>query len=162
MKNTRLQKPTYIQAISSNKPSITWRELENSPNDYRIEPIINILYDLNENIKNKIKKLARLVLKTLYGSYIDFNIIEIAEFSINKELLREDFDSKENKNRKEWFFDTYNKRKRYFIRKIWFSQMRTEKRHIFFFDWFDKYYIKDLEEANLEIQETMIKRITES
>ena len=60
------------------------RELENNPNDYRIEPIIDILYDLNRNIKIKIKKLARLVLKTSCGSYIDSNIIKIAKFSINK------------------------------------------------------------------------------
>ena len=54
------------------------------------------------------------------------------------------------------------KKKRDFIREIWFSQMRTKERHIFFFDWFDRYYINGFEEASPRIQETMIKRMTES
>ena len=37
--------------------------------------------------------------------------------------------------------------------------MRTEERHIFFFDRFDKYYIQDLKGASPEIQKTVIKRM---
>ena len=49
---------------------------------------------------------------------IDSKIIEKAEFPINKELLKEDFDSNKKKDRKEWFLDTYNKKKRKFIKEI--------------------------------------------
>ena len=72
------------------KSSITLRKLENSSKEYSIEPIIDISHDLDEKLKIKTKKIARLVLETPYSSYIDSNIIEVAEFSINKELLRED------------------------------------------------------------------------
>ena len=159
LNNTRLQKPAFCPTISSNQSSITWREIENNTKDYSVEPTIDISYDLNEKIKIKIKKLARLVLNTPYGSYINSKIIEVAEFLIDKELLREDFDSDKNKDRNEWFLDSYSKREGEFIRKIWFSQMRTEERHILFFDWFDKYYIQGLEEASPEIQKTIIKRM---
>ena len=98
-------------------------------------------------------------MKTPFGSYTDSKIIEIAEFLIDKKLLREDFDSDKNKDRKEWFLNTYNKGEREFIREVWFSQMKTEERYIFFFDWFDKYYIQGLEKASPRIQETVIKRM---
>ena len=99
---------------SKGKSSVTLRELKNNSKDYNIELIIDISYDLDGKLKIKTKKLARLVLETLYGSYIHSNIIEIVEFHINKELLREDFDSDKNKDRKS---GSYNKRKRDFIRK---------------------------------------------
>ena len=53
LKDTRLQKNFYFQTRSSNKPSVTLREIKNCLKDYSIEPSIDISYDLEGKIKIK-------------------------------------------------------------------------------------------------------------
>ena len=69
---------------------------------------------------------------------------EEEEFQINEELLRKDFNSEENKIKKEWFFKTFDQGERSAVRTQWYDQRKELKRNINFFEWYETYYVKTL------------------
>ena len=99
---------------------------------------------------------------------MDFTInailFEEEEFEINKDLLRKDFNSEENKNKKEWFFKTYDSDERAAIRTQWYNQMKELRKNICFFDRYKTYYVETLkfmlEHLPIEDHLTVIKKLT--
>ena len=59
------------------------------------------------------------------------------EFEINKDLLRKDFYSEVNKERKEWFFSTVLKDIRTLYQEEFYEYLRQEKKNIKFWIWFE-------------------------
>ena len=92
--------------------------------------------------RNDILQPTGITLATYNDNYepskSDFTInailFEEEEFEINKDLLRKDFNSEENKNKKEWFFKTYDSDERAAIRTQWYNQMKELRKNICFFD----------------------------
>ncbi|WKA03382.1 hypothetical protein VitviT2T_021494 [Vitis vinifera] len=58
-------------------------------------------------------------------------------FEINKELLRKDFYSEVNKEKKDWFFRTIPKVFRTILQEEFYSYLRQEKKNIKFWIWFE-------------------------
>ena len=67
------------------------------------------------------------------------NIISLSDedFEINKDLLRKDFYSKVNKQRKDWFFSTVPKDIRTLYQEEFYAYLRQEKKNIKFWIWFE-------------------------
>ena len=67
------------------------------------------------------------------------NIISLSDedFEINKDLLRKDFYSEVNKQRKDWFFSTVPKVIRTLYQEEFYAYLRQEKKNIKFWIWFE-------------------------
>ena len=59
------------------------------------------------------------------------------DFEINKDLLRNDFYSEANKERKDWFFSTVPKDIRTLYQEEFYAYLRQEKKNIKFWIWFE-------------------------
>ena len=67
------------------------------------------------------------------------NIISLSDedFDINKDLLRKEFYSEVNEQRKDWFFSTVPKDIRTLYQEEFYAYLRREKKNIKFWIWFE-------------------------
>ncbi|KAK9741649.1 hypothetical protein RND81_03G119500 [Saponaria officinalis] len=86
------------------------------------------------------------------------------EFEINKEYLRNDFNSSQNTDKRNWFL-SFEKEIKDEIRDIWYKDMRKFKVNIPFFLWFDLYcqkidIINPFSYSSIQVQSKLTKNWT--
>lgn len=73
-------------------------------------------------------------------SYLDPEICTITQdFEIDKKLLKEEFYSNKNKEKRQEFFKTYSKEQRNKIQEEYYSFLNQLKTQICFFDWYENF-----------------------
>ena len=73
----------------------------------------------------------------IYSQMINTISLSDEDFEINKDLLRNDFYSEANKERKDWFFSTVPKDIRTLYQEEFYAYLRREKKNIKFWIWFE-------------------------
>ena len=73
----------------------------------------------------------------MYSHMINTISLDDENFEINKDLLRKDFYSEVNKERKDWFFNTVPKVIRTIYQEELYTYLRQEKKNIKFWIWFE-------------------------
>ncbi|KAK9697928.1 hypothetical protein RND81_08G070300 [Saponaria officinalis] len=86
------------------------------------------------------------------------------EFEIDKEYLRNDFNSSQNSDKRKWFL-SFEKEIKDEIRDIWYKDMRNFKINIPFFLWFDLYcqkidIINPFSYSSIQVQSKLTKNWT--
>ena len=77
------------------------------------------------------------VMSPTYSQMINTISLSDEDFEINKDLLRKDFYSEVNKQRKDWFFSTVPKVIRTLYQEEFYAYLRQEKKNIKFWIWFE-------------------------
>ena len=72
-----------------------------------------------------------------YSQMINTIRFDDEDFEINKDILRKDFYSEANKERKDWFFSTVPKDIRTLYQEGFYGYLRQEKKNIKFWIWFE-------------------------
>lgn len=106
--STQIPKPVYVQ---------NFQRQPKSPSEHS-EPVSPDFSAVTENLMAN-----------------ELNVLE-EEFVVNKQFLRNDFYSKENSEKRIWFFNTFPETKQQ-IQKEYYDFIIQNKIHIFFFDWFE-------------------------
>ncbi|KAK9724328.1 hypothetical protein RND81_05G064500 [Saponaria officinalis] len=88
----------------------------------------------------------------------------IEEFEIDKEYLRNNFNSSQNSDKRKWFL-SFEKEIKDEIRDIWYKDMRNFKINIPFFLWFDLYcqkidIINPFSHSSIQVQSKLTKNWT--
>ena len=86
-------------------------------------------------------KIPKQKIETIYQienfdfeTSLSINVISTL-FEINKEYLRQNFNSIENKVKREWFLSHFDLNAQAFIRQQWYSFMERHQVNIPFFNW---------------------------
>ena len=77
------------------------------------------------------------VMSPTYSQMINTISLNDEDFEINKDLLKNDFYSEANKERKDWFFSTVPKDIRTLYQEEFYVYLRQEKKNIKFWIWFE-------------------------
>ncbi|KAK2370424.1 hypothetical protein QL285_083475 [Trifolium repens] len=71
------------------------------------------------------------------------NIIELdEEFEIDKAWIKEDFEAYYNKEKRDWYFGTFEKIQTDYYLKKFYDYIRNKRINVYFFTWFEEYCIE--------------------
>ena len=76
-------------------------------------------------------------MSSTYSQMINTVSLDDEDFEINKELLKKDFYSEANKERKDWFFSKVPKVFRTIYQEEFYAYLRQEKKNIKYWIWFE-------------------------
>ena len=72
-----------------------------------------------------------------YSQLVNTVSLSDEDFEINKDLLRKDFYSEVNKEKRDWFFRSISKAIRTIYQEEFYSYLRQEKKNIKYWIWFE-------------------------
>ncbi|CAJ2679503.1 unnamed protein product [Trifolium pratense] len=68
------------------------------------------------------------------------NVIELEEeFEIDKAWIKEDFEADYNKEKRDWYFGTFEKIQTTYYLKRFYEYIRNKRINVYFFTWFEEY-----------------------